>query len=113
MSTNNSVDELMRGADTGPLPELIEVTQAFIARLPSQRVIDQIRKMEPDLTMAQLMEEQPGRMTAFRALVREHPRRDPTSLWMHAYDCEVAIIDTDPTQDNSSPPSPISAPITE
>jgi hypothetical protein len=110
---NNVVADLMQGPDTGPLPELVTVSQAFISRLPSQRVIDLMKKLQGDMTFSELMEEQPGRITAFRALMRDHPRRDPTSLWMHAYDVEVAIDDPDPTNGNSSIPSPPSAPITE
>jgi hypothetical protein len=110
---NSVVADLMQGADTGPLPDMVTVSQAFISRLPSQRVIDLMKRLENGATFSELMEEQPGRITAFRALLRDHPRRDPTSLWMHAYDVEVAIDDPDPTSGNSSTPSLPSAPITE
>jgi hypothetical protein len=88
---------LEQGADLGPLPDTIEATQSFIARLPSQRIIDLLAKLEPNVKFGELMENQPSRMIAFRVLLRDHPRRDPASLWMHAYDVEVEILDVDPT----------------
>jgi hypothetical protein len=96
-------------ADVDVLPTLIETTAAFIARLPSQRVIDLLARLEPGLKFAELMENQPPRMIAFRALSRDHPTRDPASLWAHAYDCEVAIVDVDPTSQNGRTTSPRSA----
>lgn len=91
--------------DANALPTTITVTQSFIARLPSQRNIDLLARLEPGIKFGQLMEDQPSRMIAFRALMRDHPDRDPTSLWLHAYDCEVAIEDVDPT--NGSVPTPL------
>jgi len=96
--------------DLGPLPELIQVTQSFIARMPSQRIIDLLRKLEPDQNFGELVENQPPRLIAFRALLRDHPSRDPASLWMAAYDCEVAVIEVDPTNGKSPTPLPPSAP---
>jgi hypothetical protein len=90
--------------DVGPLPELVTVTQAFIARMPSQRVIDMLKKLAPGVGFGELIEEQPPRVVAFRALLRDHPTRDETSLWLHAYDVEVDIVDVDPT--NGSVPTP-------
>jgi len=95
-----------------PLPELVEVTQAFIGRLPSQRIIDLLAKLEPGTKFAELMENQPPRMIAFRALLRDFPGRDPTSLWMHAYDVEVALVEVDPTNGSGPKLSPPSVPIT-
>jgi hypothetical protein len=95
-----------------PLPTLIAATQAFMARLPSQRVIDLLARLEPGVKIGQLMEGQPSRVIAFRALLRDHPDRDPTSLWLHAYDCEVALEEVDPTAGNGLSPSPTSAPTT-
>jgi|SRR5215472_4425704 len=95
--------------DTGPLPELVTVTQAFIARLPSQRIIDLLTRLEPGAKFGELAENQPPRLIAFRALLRDHPARDPASLWMHAYDVEVAIVEVDPTNGKSPTPSPPSA----
>jgi hypothetical protein len=97
---------------TEPLPTLISVTQAFMARLPSQRVIDLLGRLEPGVKLGELMEGQPSRMVAFRALLRDHPDRDPTSLWLHAYDCEVEMAEVDPTFGNGLRPSPSSAPTT-
>jgi hypothetical protein len=91
------------------LPTLINVTQAFIARLPSQRVIDLLARLEPDAKFGELLENQPPRMIAFRALLRDYPDRDSTSLWMHAYDCEIGIVELDTFLDNGRKPSPPSA----
>jgi hypothetical protein len=98
--------------DLGALPTTIEATQSFIARLPSQRMIDLLARLEPDMKFGELMEAQPPRMIAFRALMRDHPERDPASLWMHAYECEVAIVEVDPTNGKSPLLLPPSAPIT-
>jgi hypothetical protein len=46
---------------------------------------------------------------AFRALVRDHPDRDPTSLWLHAYDVEVDVSEADPTNGKPSTTWPPSA----
>jgi hypothetical protein len=95
--------------DNGPLPEVVFVTQSFIQRLPAQRLIDLLKRLEPDVKFAELMEDQPPRMIAFRALTRDHPARDPTSLWAHAYDVEVAIVEPDPTNGSAPTLSPPSA----
>jgi hypothetical protein len=97
---------------TQALPTLISVPQAFMARLPSQRVIDLLARLEPGVKIGELMEGQPSRIIAFRALLRDHPDRDPTSLWLHAYDCEVEMVAVDPTGGNGLSPSPTSAPTT-
>ena len=97
---------------TTPLPTTISVTQSFIARLPSQRIIDLLKQLEPGVPFGELIEDQPPRMIAFRALLREYPGRDTTSLWMHAYDVEVAIVESDPTNGSVPTPLPPSAPIT-
>jgi hypothetical protein len=89
---------------TDRLPELVNVSQAFSARLPSQRVMDALAKVEPNMTFAQLAETQPFRIVAFRALLRDYPDRDVQSLWMHAYDVEVDVADENPT--NGSGPMP-------
>jgi len=96
-------------ADLGPLPDTVFATQAFIARLPSQRILDLLKRLEPDHPFGELIEDQPPRLIAFRALLRDYPDRDPTSLWMHAYDVEVALIDVDPTNGNALMPLPPSA----
>jgi hypothetical protein len=95
-----------------PLPDLITASQAFIARLPSQRVIDLLARLEPGVKFGELIEAQPPRMIAFRVLLRDFPTRDPASLWLHAYDCEVALIEPDPTNGSAPAPSPFSAPTT-
>jgi hypothetical protein len=99
--------------DNTALPELVNCTQAFIARLPSQRVIDLLTKLEPGSNFGQLMETQPPRMIAFRKLLLDFPLRDPASLWLHAYDVEVGIIEVDPTVSNGQTTSPPSVPITK
>ena len=94
------------------LPTTVSVTQSFIARLPSQRIIDTLKRLEPGLSFGELIEDQPPRMIAFRALLRDYPDRDTTSLWLHAYDVEVAIIEVDPTNGAVPKPSPPSVPTT-
>lgn len=98
--------------DLGPLPSLIEVPQSFIARLPSQRVLDLLARIEPGEKFGELIESQPPRIIAFRALLRDHPNRDPTSLWLHAYDVEVGIVEADPTNGSVPKLSLPSAPTT-
>jgi hypothetical protein len=102
----------MTDQDLGPLPDVISVTQSFVARLPSQRIIDLLSKLEPGVKFGELIESQPPRMIAFRALLRDHPGRDPASLWLHAYDVEVALVEADPTNGSVPTLSPPSAPIT-
>jgi len=92
------------------LPLEVSVTQAFIARMPSQRVIDLLAKLEPAMKFAELVETQPPRLIAFRALMRDHPDRDPTSVWLHAYDVEVVVAEIDPFNGKSPTSSPPSAP---
>jgi hypothetical protein len=105
-------DSRLSPVDVGPMPDCITVPQAFIARLPSQRIIDMLRRLEPDANFGELIEAQPPRLIAFRWLLREHPTRDATSLWMAAYDIEVAIADVDPTSGSGPTPSLPSAPST-
>jgi hypothetical protein len=94
------------------LPTLVHVSQAFSARLPSQRVLDLISKLEHGAAFIELAETQPFRIVAFRALLRDYPGRDPSSLWMHAYDTEVEVADAvDPTNGKSTMPAPSFAPL--
>jgi hypothetical protein len=95
-----------------PLPTLVHVSQAFSARLPSQRVLDMVTKIE-GIDFAALATSAPFRLVAFRALLRDYPSRDPTSLWMHAYDVEVEVTDANPTNGSSPMLGPISAVIGE
>jgi hypothetical protein len=99
------------GADE-PLPNELTATLAFVRRLPAQRVIDQLRKLEPDMDFGELSTQQPSRVLAFRMLLRMYPLRDMTSLWMHAYDVEVELEEADPTSAPAPTPSPPSAPTT-
>jgi hypothetical protein len=78
------------------LPTLVQVSQAFSSRLPSQRVLDMLTRTE-GIDFAALAQNQPGRLLAFRALLRDYPERDTASLWLHAYDVEVEIEDVNPT----------------
>jgi len=95
-----------------PLPSSLVISLAFVRRLPSQRVIDQLRKLEP-LPFGELQEQQPSRVLAFRALLRDYPLRDFNSLWLHAYDVEVEIEEAvDPTSALGLTLSPPSAPTT-
>jgi hypothetical protein len=91
-----------------PLPTVVQVTQAFAARAPTQRVIDTLTRAE-GCGFSELMNTQPFRVTAFRALLREFPTRDATSLWAHAYDVETEMVDVDPTQNGGQTPPPPSA----
>jgi hypothetical protein len=89
--------------DDEALPMEVEVTQAFNKRLPSQRIIDLLTKLE-GIDFGTLATTQPFRVIAFRALLRDYPLRDPSSLWMHAYDVEVDVIEMDPTNVVSAMP---------
>jgi hypothetical protein len=104
-SSSTAVDDL------GPLPYLVTVSTAFATRiLPNQRVVDAIARVEPSTPFGELMQTQGSRVIAFRALLRDHPHRDPASLWLHAYDVEVEIVGTlDPTEIASLTPSPPSS----
>jgi len=88
--------------DDQPLPTTIAVTQSFVSRLPSQRLLDELRHCEPTVNFQELAETQPFRIVAFRALKRDYPARDVTSLWLHAYDVEVDITEVDPTNGKPS-----------
>lgn len=84
------------------LPDLVSVTQSFSQRLPSQRVLDMLSRIE-GTGFGELAERQPFRIVAFRALLRDFPGRDETSLWQHAYDVEVQVVEeVDPTNGKST-----------
>jgi hypothetical protein len=87
------------------LPTVVTVTQDFARRLPTQRVCDVVVAAE-GIPFGELVQLQPTRLTAFRALIRDYPTRDTTSLWLHAYDVEVAIAEVDPTNGTSPTPGP-------
>jgi hypothetical protein len=89
--------------DGAALPGVIAVTQAFTTRLPSQRLIDDLARLEPDRPFPELAQAQPFRIIAYRKLLADHPDRDKTSLWLHAYDVEVDVVEADPT--NGSGPT--------
>jgi hypothetical protein len=95
--------------DITPLPLMVHATLAFVRRLPSQRVVDQLAKLDPT-PFGELQDQQPSRVTAFRCLLRDYPDRDFASLWMHAYDCEVELDEVDPTFRPVPTLLPISAP---
>jgi hypothetical protein len=69
-------------------------------------VLDAIRHAEPGFDFGELTGEQPFRLIAFRALVRDYPTRDPTSMWLHTYDVELDIVEDDPFL----PPAPTQSP---
>lgn len=92
--TNTDLTQMAEPA-LGPLPFEVTVTKAFSERLPSQRIIDTATKAD-GYTFSELANNQPFRLIAFRALVRDFPLRDTSSLWMHAYDCEVIVTEPDP-----------------
>lgn len=85
------------------LPTLLTCSASFSARLPSQRVLDMLQRIE-GVGFGELATNQPFRIVAFRLLLRDYPDRDATSLWMHAYDVEVEVVDANPT--NGSSPMP-------
>jgi hypothetical protein len=94
--------------DATPLPLVVTASESFARRLPTQRVIDAVEHAEPGATFAELIQRQPMRLTAFRALLRDYPGHDVTSLWMHSYDVEVEVVSVDPTNGTSptlAPPS--------
>ena len=93
----------------GVLPATVTVTEAFTKRLPAQRLLDSLAHLEPGVPFPELAESQPFRIIAFRALKREFPARDETSLWMHAYDVEVDIAEADPFLPTGPTPTPLSA----
>jgi hypothetical protein len=88
-----------------PLPDVVTVTQAFAARMPTQRVIDAVEAVEHE-PFGELVQRQPMRVVAFRALLRDRAGYDVTALWLHSYDVEVAIADADPTSPNGTTPAP-------
>jgi hypothetical protein len=92
------------------LPTLVCVTEAFSRRMPTQRVIDAVEHAEGGEGFGVIVQRQPMRIVAFRALLRDHPDRDVTSLWLHAYDVEVEIGETNPTNGAGPTPAPPSAP---
>jgi hypothetical protein len=96
---------------TAPLPLLVTVTESFSSRLPSQRFLDVVRSLEPGQDFGEIAQEQPFRLTAFRALTRDYPDYDATALWLHAYDVEVDVVPDDPKAPTSRTPPPHSADI--
>jgi hypothetical protein len=92
------------------LPTVVRVTQSFATRMPTQRVIDEVNRIEGGSHFAELMTEQTFRVVAFRALVRDHPNRDLTSLWLHSYDVEVEVVEDHPSNGASPTPGPPSGP---
>lgn len=94
------------------LPLSVAVTEAFSQRLPSQRVLDQLAAIE-GVAFGELVQHQPFRIVAFRALLRDYPTRDATSLWLHSYDVECEVVAAvDPTHNGSMTPAPGSAALT-
>ena len=91
--------------DTSPLPLLVTVADAFNRRIPTQRFLDTLAKVE-QLPFNVIAETQPFRLVAFRALIRDYPDRDPASLWLHAYDVEVEVTPADPTSGDDMTTSP-------
>jgi hypothetical protein len=94
---------------TVALPLLVHVDQAFSQRIISQRAADALEKLTGGTPYSELMQTQMNRVTAFRALLRDFPLRDETSLWAHAYDVEIELHTVDPTNSNGQTASPLSA----
>jgi hypothetical protein len=91
------------------LPTVIDVTQAFTQRLPSQRIIDLLARLEPGRPFPELAAEMPFRIIAFRKLIADYPAFDQTAMWLHSYDVEVQVVEVDPTSNGSPTPTPLSA----
>ena len=89
-----------------PLPTVVTVSNDFMTRLPAQRFMDELARLEPGINFAELSTQMPFRLTAFRALVRDFPGYDPTALWLHSYDVEVAVVEPDPFNGKSPTPGP-------
>jgi hypothetical protein len=99
-------DQPTQAAAAEQLPDLVTVSTAFSARLPSQRVLDMLARLE-GVGFGELAERQPFRIVAFRALMRDYPSRDPASVWAHAYDVEVEVAEAmDPTNGKSTTRAP-------
>lgn len=79
------------------LPLLVRCPTSFAQRVPTQRVIDLLARLEPGHNFGELAGQMPFRLVAFRQLLRDFPDRDPTSLWLHSYDVEVEVQEADPT----------------
>jgi hypothetical protein len=94
--------------DDNALPTVVYVSQSFASRMPSQRLLDAIAAID-GTPFGELAQRQPSRLTAFRALQRDHPDRDMASLWLHSYDTEVELVEVDPTGNGGRPPWPPSA----
>ena len=90
-----------------PLPTLVSVTQAFASRMPTQRVQDTITRAEGG-SFGDIIQAQPFRVVAFRALLKQFPDRDAASMWLFSYDVEVEVVDVDPTNGSSPTPEPLS-----
>jgi hypothetical protein len=92
---------------TQPLPLSVPATDSFAKRMPTQRVIDAVEAAE-GVRFGETIQRQPMRVVAFRALLRDYPDRDVTSLWLHSYDVEVEIVEPNPTNGSAptlAPPS--------
>jgi hypothetical protein len=104
------VGEMVEHADLStPLPTEMQATLSFVKRLPTQRLLDSLAHYD-STPYGELQEQMPSRVLAFRLLVREYPNRDLGSLWQHAYDVEIEIVDSDPTSALGQMPSLPSAP---
>ncbi|HEY2303003.1 MAG TPA: hypothetical protein VGH66_13985 [Acidimicrobiales bacterium] len=91
------------------LPTTVQVSRAFTQRLPSQRIIDLVCRLEPGRTFPEIAADQAFRLIAFRKLVEDHPGSDETSLWLHSYDVEVDVVEADPTWNGGPTATPLSA----
>jgi hypothetical protein len=91
------------------LPTTVRVTESFSRRMPTQRTIDTLERVE-GVKFGELIQTQPFRVVAFRALLRDRPDYDPSALWLHSYDCEVEIVEVDPTNGHGPTPAPRSVP---
>ena len=90
------------------LPTVVAVNEGFARRWPSPRLQHVIRDVE-GMPFQQVIGDDPSRVTAFRALVRDFPDYDLTALWLHSFDVELDLVELDPTNGKSPTPGPLSA----
>jgi hypothetical protein len=97
-----------------PLPTVVKVTEAEMQtigmRIPSAEMLDRLERVgAPPMEELMATNQNKLRYLAFRVLLRDWPLRDATSLWMHAYFCEIEVTATDPTGPVNATGSPLSA----
>ena len=93
---------------TEPLPTVVVVSDAFARRIPSPRLQRIIRDVE-GRPFAEVMTEDPFRVSVFRVLHERFPDFDLTALWLHSFDVEAEVEEPNPTNGSSPTAGPPSA----